>query len=530
MIMNILQKFIENAIVSSNKLTYLMQSPFLKSMKLSGLLSISILIIGSTFFSSCQSTSAPDENAAWENAKLENTIDAYDSYLKDFPQGDFVSKANTEITRILYDEAKTGNSIDIYDQYVARFPQGKNKAAFEPYVYDYISKQDSTELFEEYVKRFPEGKYISEFEYSIYEGIKNGTSSLTYVEFATRFPDSKYIASIDSLLANTALSNKSTESYDAYKAAFPTGIFTTQIDTTYETFFYNNAIVKNTSIAYSTFLNRFPRSSFIKTLNLKSTPEAQEIIIKDGIDTTWSTLTAPATLKVIEGTRIKCLINNPDFKPELAEYFITAEPEQSLNLTLKQHSKIIVAEDFTKTHSSWSFTNNDDKADVANNMLNCSVKSSQFQNIQKVFMDLNSNFEITARFKITDAFITYRRPYFGVLWGEETKVKFYFISKEGRYSYGIQGTALGTDNPYGYAKWDGYSENADSWIQSDNYVENGFNTLKVVKKDSQIKYFINDKYVHFENDMTRFRNSWVGFGMGNARVVIDYFKIEQYNE
>ncbi|MEZ5197707.1 MAG: hypothetical protein R2764_15350, partial [Bacteroidales bacterium] len=487
-------------------------------------------IFGLVFLSGCQSNSAPNENAAWEKAQEENTIEAYDNFVSKFPEGEFTSKANTEITRILFDEAKTGNSIEMFDKYVARFPQGKNKSAFEPYVYEYISKQDSTELFEEYVKRFPEGKYLSEFELSIFDGIKKGTSTLTYSEFVSRFPNSEYLSSIDSLMYFTSIKSRNTDSYDEYISLFPAGIFRTAMDTTFISVFYKTAVNENNSDAFNAFLNRFPRSKYVKTLMLETNPGGQEVTIKDANDSTWKKVKTPGSLKVIEGTNLILSINNPDFKPELLTHIVSDKPEQKINIELRGHSKSIVSELFTKSSSTWAFSTNENKSEILNNTLKCSVKSSQFQNIQKVIMDLNSNFEIEIKFRITDAIVSYRRPYVGVLWGEETKVKFYFITNDGRYNYGIQGSALGTDNPYGYSNWDGYSVTSDSWIKTDNYVENGFNSLKVVKKDSQIKYFINDKYVHFENDMTRFRNSWVGFGIGNANVLIDYFRVEQYTD
>jgi len=476
----------------------------------------------------CQTSSDRNEKSEWEKAQTENTLQAYDEYLNKFPDGEFVTDAKTTIAKILVEDAKTGNPIESFDAYVQRFPEGKNRSVFEPIIYKYVIKQDSIEFFEEYVKRFPDGKYLADFESTVYNSINNGKSTLSFSDFVRSFPESKYITSMDSLLYDSATTYKKIELYDEYVNTFRTGIFINDIDSIFEQLLYNEAVRKNSVESFNQYLSRFSHTEHVKMVKVKSSPTKQQIKIIDKFDSLWKTLTTPSSFSAIEGTDIKTLIQNPEYKKDELEYIVGNEEEQLISRTLKVHSTTIISEYFTETNSPWTFSTNKNKSEVVNDVLRCSVKSTQLQKLQKLNIDFKKNYEIEIRFRITQTIISYRRSYVGIIWGEETKVKYYFLSSQGRYNIGIQGQMVSSENPNGYSGWEGYSETSDTWIKTDNYNENDYNTLKIVKSGSQVKYYINGKYVHFENVITSFRNNWAGFGIGNALVEIDYIRIEQY--
>lgn len=490
-----------------------------------------LIILLPVLITACQSSSpGTDEKTVWEKAQAENTLQDYDDYLNKFPDGEFVTDAKTLIAKILFEEAKTGNPIESFDAYVLRFPEGKNKNIFEPLIYSYVIKRDSIEFFEEYVKRFPDGEYLADFESTIYQNILDGKSSLSFADFIIRFPKSKHLTSIDSLMYKSAKRSKDVKQYDEYVKFFKRGIFKNEIDSIFEQLLYNQAVAKNSVESFNEYLSRFKRSEHVKIVKVESNPAAQQIEIIDKFDSTWKTLTTPSSFSAIEGTHIKTSIQNPDYKNDELDYLVNSEDEQLISRTLKVHSNTIVSEDFSNSNTPWTFSANKDKSEVVNNVLRCSVKSSQLQKLQKLSIDFKKNYEIEIRFKFTKTITSYKRSYLGIIWGEETKVKYYFLSSQGRYNYGMQGPMVSSENPSGYSGWDGYTENSDTWIKTDNFNEDDYNTLKIVKLGSQIKYYINGKYVHFENDMTRFRNSWAGFGIGNVNANIDYFKILQYTD
>jgi len=67
------------------------------------------------------------EQKAFESAKLENTISAYQSYLDKYPSGRYVSEAKKlqEGEDVVWKDVKTSNSIDHYKSYLLKFPTGK---------------------------------------------------------------------------------------------------------------------------------------------------------------------------------------------------------------------------------------------------------------------------------------------------------------------------------------------------------------------------------------------------------------------
>lgn len=489
-----------------------------------------LFIIISLLFVRCQTSSKADDKSEWERVKTENTIQAYDDYLSKFPEGEFATNAKTEIVNMLVNEAKSGNPIESYDIYIQRFPEGKNKNIFESLVYEYIIKQDSIEYFEEYVKRFPTGKYLAEFETGIFNTIKSGNSSLNYIDFVKRFSESRYINTIDSLLYDSAMKHKTALLFNEYLNAFPNGIYKVKVDSVFEQLLYNEAVLKNTKASFDEYLTRYPKTTHEKLIQIESIPSKQIVKILDRNDSIWKTITTPVTLNAIEGTKIKTLIENPEYMVDILTYRVSDKNKQKISRTLRVPSKTIVSEYFTSSASTWAFNENKNKSEIDNNTLTCYVKSIQFQKLKKINIDFNKNYEIEIKFRITQTIKTNIRSYFGIVWGEETKVRYYFISSQGRYNYGSQTQAVGYENPYGYSGWDGYNPESDIWIKAGNYKKNNFNTLKIIKTGSKLKYYLNNKYVHFENDMIRYRNSWAGYGMGNANANIDYIKIKQYTD
>ena len=75
---------------------------------------------------------ARQDAADWDKAALENTVEAYESYLRKQPRGQWVDEARTRIDRLkasqadqaAWDQAKAANRADSYQQYLNSFPQG----------------------------------------------------------------------------------------------------------------------------------------------------------------------------------------------------------------------------------------------------------------------------------------------------------------------------------------------------------------------------------------------------------------------
>ncbi len=489
-----------------------------------------ILTLSSLLLVQCNSSStssASDDKAAWENAKKENTYSSYDSYLAKYPKGEFAAKAKTEEAKILINEAKTGNPIESYDKYVKRFPDGKNKNLFDPLVYNYILKQDSVEMFDEYIERFPDGQYSGQFEQSVFDKVRTGNSSMDFSDFIAQYPNSNYIMEIDSLLFDSAKKYKTPSLYEEYLTALPNGIHRPEIDTAYESMLYKNAITKNSVSAFNKYIKKYKGSSKVKKIKVETEPKGQKVMIYDIHDSLWKQITAPVLVNAIEGTKIILKTNNPKYNKINKPYNVTSANDQVISLVMRAPFKPVVAEEFNGPSSIWLFNNKKDKSVIKNGTLVCTVNSKQYQKLEKLNIDLNKNFQIEIKYKVNGIKNKYYRSYFGIVWGDENKAKFFFVEPNGNYNYGAQSGNAGADNNYGYPNWDNYSPDGDNWESSGVFKPKDYNVLKVVKSNKQIKYYLNGKYLRFENSMTKYKGSFAGFGLGNIIVQIDYIHIDQ---
>ncbi len=492
---------------------------------------LAVLFIAFSFLLvQCNSSSTSSKNkdkTAWENAQKQNTLNAYDGYLAKYPKGEYADKAKTEQAKILINEAKTGNPIESYDKYIKRFPNGKNKNLFDPLVYNYILKQDSVEMFDDYIERFPDGQYSGQFEKSIFDKVRTGKSSMDFSDYVARFPNSNYIMEIDSLLFDSAKKYRTPAIYDEYLATLPNGIHRPEIDSAYEKALYQKAIATNSADNFNRYINKYAKSKKIKKIKVETQPPGQKISLYDINDTLWKRITTPVVINGIEGTKFVLKTSNPKYNKINKTYSVTRDNNQVISLIMRTPYKPVVNEDFNGASSKWAINGKKDKSEIKNGVMTCNVVSKQYQKLEKLNIDLNKNFEIKIKYKVLGKKNNYYRSYFGIVWGDENKAKFFFVSADGNYNYGEQTGNANPDNNFGYANWDNYSPDNDNWMSTGVFKPKDFNIIKVVKSDNQIKYYLNGKYIRFENNMTKYKGSFAGFGIGNIVVQIDYIIIDQ---
>ena len=60
----------------------------------------------------------------WEKAESENTIAAYEDFMKRYPEGPQADKARLKIEEIYFEEAQTINTIPAYQEFLKQYPKG----------------------------------------------------------------------------------------------------------------------------------------------------------------------------------------------------------------------------------------------------------------------------------------------------------------------------------------------------------------------------------------------------------------------
>ncbi len=65
------------------------------------------------------------ENSAWKIVKRKPSIEAYEQYIKKYPQGKYIKEALKELEELEWKDIKNRGSIPSYEYYVRQYPQGK---------------------------------------------------------------------------------------------------------------------------------------------------------------------------------------------------------------------------------------------------------------------------------------------------------------------------------------------------------------------------------------------------------------------
>ena len=105
------------------------------------------------------------EKKDWKNAESENTIAAYEAYLKTYPQGKYADSANAGIEELVWQSTLKDNTINGYEAYLKTYPQGKYadsaNAGIEELVWQSTLKDNTINGYEAYLKTYPQGKYAN---------------------------------------------------------------------------------------------------------------------------------------------------------------------------------------------------------------------------------------------------------------------------------------------------------------------------------------------------------------------------------
>lgn len=123
---------------------------------------VSLLLCIFIFFS------CSGEKKDWKYAESENSITAYEDYLKKYPQGKFADEARSWIKTIYFEKAEAANTIEAYDDFLKRYVEGdfadKARSKIEAIYFDQAKAANSIEAYIDFLKRYPNNNFASEVE------------------------------------------------------------------------------------------------------------------------------------------------------------------------------------------------------------------------------------------------------------------------------------------------------------------------------------------------------------------------------
>jgi len=473
--------------------------------------------------------SSQKDNKAWQAGTKTHSVEAYKKYLADFPKGKHVSQAHDSIQRLYLMQVLQGGDLYVtFDTLIRQYPETRYALLFDSLIYNDAREKNTPEAFEAYAQRFPSGSRLNEIETILFNGILEGTSTLNFKDYLDRYPNGKHIPEAEKSLADSVRIRKSVNSVERYLLMFPEGPNAEEITKQSEEIYYKEAIARNTVTEMNKFIQKFPETQRKRLINIKSDPAGAEVSITDKRGSVIARRTTPDTLTILEGANLIMEFTKAGFNTDNRTYIVTAADNQTVAGNLKSDINYLASDNFEGASSGWDGNGlkfNFGTGDGQNLLAECTA--TQYQHTRNFNIDFSKDFTLEMKVKQTGE-ANPNKSYIGFVWGSSQKVRYFFTTPDGKYSFGEQDDRNRTGgNDYGYTKWNPHSGGQDTWPGAGGFSRGEYNVLNVQKKGNVMFYKINGATLYQENLMSVTAGRVVGIGIGNTRALIDYIRIAQ---
>lgn len=114
------------------------------------------------------------EEDKWREAKVKNTLEAYEFFLSEFKAGNFSPEAKTRIMEIraenLFNQIQAAPTEELCQNYLDKYPKGKDLQAVSELKYELgeerfwanTKKENTLAAYEAYLAEYPNGRYVEE--------------------------------------------------------------------------------------------------------------------------------------------------------------------------------------------------------------------------------------------------------------------------------------------------------------------------------------------------------------------------------
>ena len=158
-----------------------------------------VMVVVLVFIAGCAS-----EKKDWEKAKSENTITAYEEFLKQYPKGEFADQSRTRIEKIYFKRAQTKNTIPAYKDFLKRYPKGtfadSARVEIEYFYFEQAQVKNTITAYEDFLKRYSQGPLAdsarTRIEKLYFENAESKNTIQAYEEFLKNYPKSQFFSKI----------------------------------------------------------------------------------------------------------------------------------------------------------------------------------------------------------------------------------------------------------------------------------------------------------------------------------------------
>lgn len=174
---------------------------------------------------------------AFKQAIKENTIESYNSFIKQYPNATEVVKAKEKIQekyRVEYQKVEHKKSYKEFEKFISEYPNAPQKSNAKSKMYQFAFKKvkadDSVEAYQWFIDKYPSAPQIEEAMSNMYsvafQQVKKEKNIAGYEWFIESFPNSPQIKeaflNLHVLVFDKAKNINTIESYNTFIIAYPT--------------------------------------------------------------------------------------------------------------------------------------------------------------------------------------------------------------------------------------------------------------------------------------------------------------------
>ena len=135
----------------------------------------------------------------WKETKSLNTIESYEKFLEEYPEGEFSAKARAKLEELYFKQAEKINTTESYEEFLKKYPEGKFadnfSAKLEELNFKQAEKINTTESYEEFLEKYPEGKFANNVSANLedlyFKQAEKINTIESYEEFLKKYPEGK---------------------------------------------------------------------------------------------------------------------------------------------------------------------------------------------------------------------------------------------------------------------------------------------------------------------------------------------------
>jgi HEAT repeat protein len=99
----------------------------------------------------------------WQEAESANTVEAYEEFLKNHPEGELADKARSRLERMYFEKAQAKDTITDYEKFLKQYPKGdyadKAKEKIMELRFKETAKKDNISAYQKFLKSYPKGPF-----------------------------------------------------------------------------------------------------------------------------------------------------------------------------------------------------------------------------------------------------------------------------------------------------------------------------------------------------------------------------------